>query len=160
MYNVLKFKNQGFKFWVEYPTVWGNNFIQVRSVTKRRNWLTWVDFDPYEDRELVQPMPISPPKVEKPPVKVAPPPKEKEKNDKAADHTPVKKGKKYKKQQLLEAEKADKSPKPVVEEEEKQILQRPDPISLPNLIFTQIRRIKIIKDLLPHQIYNHIDGIN
>ena len=52
MYNVLKFKNQGFKFWVEYPTVWGNNFIQVRAVTKRRNWLTWnADFDPYEERE-------------------------------------------------------------------------------------------------------------
>ena len=30
----------------------------------------------------------------------------------------------------------------------------------PNLIFTQVRRVKIVKDLLPHQIYNHIDGIN
>jgi hypothetical protein len=50
MYNVLKFKNQGFKFWVEYPYAWGNNFIVVKQVTKRRNWLTWVDFDPYEER--------------------------------------------------------------------------------------------------------------
>lgn len=33
-------------------------------------------------------------------------------------------------------------------------------VSLPNLLMTQIRRISIIKDLLPHQIYNHIDGIN
>jgi len=34
------------------------------------------------------------------------------------------------------------------------------PISLPNLIFTQIRKLKIIQELLPHQMYNHIDGIN
>ena len=27
-------------------------------------------------------------------------------------------------------------------------------------MYTQVRRIKIIKDLMPHQIYNHIDGIN
>lgn len=50
MYNLLKFKNLGFKFWVEYPTVYGNNFIVVRNVVKRRTWLTWVDFDPYEDK--------------------------------------------------------------------------------------------------------------
>lgn len=51
MYNILKFKNQGFKFWVECATVYGNNFIVVRNVVKRRNWLTWIDFDPYEERE-------------------------------------------------------------------------------------------------------------
>lgn len=30
----------------------------------------------------------------------------------------------------------------------------------PNVLFTQIKRIKIVKELMPHQIYNHIDGIN
>lgn len=47
---MLKFKNQGFKFWIEWPTVWGNNFIVVKQVTKRRNWLSWVDYDPYEEK--------------------------------------------------------------------------------------------------------------
>ena len=51
IFNLLKFKNQGFKFWVERPTSWGNNFIVVRNVTKRRTWLTWVDYDPYEERD-------------------------------------------------------------------------------------------------------------
>ena len=51
IYNLLKFKNHGFKFWVEYPTIYGNNFIVVRNVTKRRTWLTWVDYDPYEERD-------------------------------------------------------------------------------------------------------------
>lgn len=51
IFNLLKFKNQGFKFWVECPTSWGNNFIVVRNVTKRRTWLTWVDYDPYEERD-------------------------------------------------------------------------------------------------------------
>lgn len=58
VYNALKFKNQGFKFWVEYATVWGNNFIQVKNVTKKRNWLTWVDHDPYEERDFSQQVPI------------------------------------------------------------------------------------------------------
>jgi hypothetical protein len=30
----------------------------------------------------------------------------------------------------------------------------------PNIIYTQVRRVKIVKDLMPHQMYNHIDGIN
>jgi hypothetical protein len=51
IYNLLKFKNLGFKFWVECPTTWANNFIVVRSVTKRRVWLTWVDYDPYEEKQ-------------------------------------------------------------------------------------------------------------
>lgn len=50
MCNVRKFKSQGFKFWVEWATVWGNNFIIVKQVTKRRSWLTWVDHDPYDEK--------------------------------------------------------------------------------------------------------------
>jgi hypothetical protein len=53
MYNILKFKNQGFKFWIEWPTAWGNNFLVVKHVTRRRNWLTWVDYDPYEERAAI-----------------------------------------------------------------------------------------------------------
>lgn len=53
IYNLLKFKNLGFKFWVECPTSYGNNFIVVRSVTKRRVWLTWVDYDPYEEKHEI-----------------------------------------------------------------------------------------------------------
>ena len=64
MYNILKFKNQGFKFWVEYATVWGNNFCVVKSVVKRRNWLTWVDYDPYD--ESAHDFMNVPPRVEKP----------------------------------------------------------------------------------------------
>ena len=30
----------------------------------------------------------------------------------------------------------------------------------PNILFTQLKRLQIIKALMPHQIYNHIDGIN
>ena len=30
VYNILKFKNSGFKFWVEWPTVYCNNFIVVK----------------------------------------------------------------------------------------------------------------------------------
>ena len=36
---------------MECPTTWANNFFVVRSVTKRRVWLTWVDYDPYEERQ-------------------------------------------------------------------------------------------------------------
>jgi hypothetical protein len=46
----LKFKNSGFKFWVECPTTYGNNFIVVKNVCKKRTWLTWVDYDPYEEK--------------------------------------------------------------------------------------------------------------
>lgn len=58
VYNLLKFKNSGFKFWVECPTTYGNNFIVVRGVCKRRTWLTWVDHDPYEERQEPAPLPI------------------------------------------------------------------------------------------------------
>jgi hypothetical protein len=47
---MYKYKNIGFKFWVEYPTPWCNNFILVKNISKKRTWLTWIDFDPYEDR--------------------------------------------------------------------------------------------------------------
>lgn len=50
VYNLLKFKNSGFKYWVEWPNMYCNNFIVVRNVVKRRTWLSWVDFDPYEER--------------------------------------------------------------------------------------------------------------
>ena len=52
MYNNLQFKNKGFKYWVEYPSVWCNNFIVVRNTIRRRNWLSWVDHDPYEERDF------------------------------------------------------------------------------------------------------------
>ena len=52
MYNNLQFKNKGFKYWVEYPSVWCNNFIVVRNTMRRRNWLSWVDHDPYEERDF------------------------------------------------------------------------------------------------------------
>jgi len=30
VYNILKFKNSGLKFWVEWPTAYCNNFIVVK----------------------------------------------------------------------------------------------------------------------------------
>lgn len=118
MYNLLKFKNLGFKFWVEYPTVYGNNFVVVRNVTKRRTWLTWVDFDPYED------------KTEQLSYFNA--------QNKAIDN--------------VAAKNQDSG-----DSDDEQ--SRAPPI-FPNIIFTQVRRIKIVKELMPHQMYNHIDGIN
>lgn len=50
VYNILKFKNSGFKYWVEWPNAYCNNFIVVKNVCKRRTWLSWVDHDPYEER--------------------------------------------------------------------------------------------------------------
>lgn len=59
VYNILKFKNSGFKYWVEWPNAYCNNFIVVKNVCKRRTWLSWVDHDPYEERpEPPPPQPI------------------------------------------------------------------------------------------------------
>lgn len=55
VYNILKFKNSGFKYWVEWPNAYCNNFIVVKNVCKRRTWLSWVDHDPYEERIEPQP---------------------------------------------------------------------------------------------------------
>jgi len=51
-FNTIKIKNFGFKFWVECPTIWANNFIIVKNVVKKRTWLSWVNYDPYEEREV------------------------------------------------------------------------------------------------------------
>ena len=66
---------------MEYPFVYGNNFVVVRNVTKRRTWLSWVDYDPYEERDdkmfSIQPSDIANPAPQ----------------TKAEEHqTPVKKG--------------------------------------------------------------------
>ena len=49
----MKFKNSGFKYWVEWPNAYCNNFIVVKNVCKRRTWLSWVDHDPYEEEFFV-----------------------------------------------------------------------------------------------------------
>jgi hypothetical protein len=73
-------------------------------VTKRRVWLTWVDYDPYEERQ-------------------------------ECDNEHINEDSEYEEPQKFG-------------------------VVFPNVLFTQIKRLKIIQDLLPHQIYNHIDGIN
>jgi hypothetical protein len=35
---------------VECPTTYGNNFLVVKNVCKKRTWLTWIDYDPYEEK--------------------------------------------------------------------------------------------------------------
>ena len=64
-------------------------------------------------------------------------------------------------QERILAEKAAKEEERRREQEEKDREAAMVPqICLPNLMFTQVRRQCIVKQLLPHQIYNHIDGIN
>jgi hypothetical protein len=54
--NSFKSRNFGFKFWVEYPTAYCNNFIIVKAAAKKRTWLSWLDFDPYEERNNNNPI--------------------------------------------------------------------------------------------------------
>ena len=124
---MLKFKNSGFKFWVECPTTYGNNFIVVRNVCKRRTWLTWVGHDPYEEKEET-PVP-------------------------SADH-------RWRERRLAQMQKKESSSSSDEDDNLPFGHSFKNKKIPPNVLFTQIRRVKILKELMPHQIYNHIDGIN
>jgi hypothetical protein len=131
MYNNLQFKNKGFKYWVEYPSVWCNNFIVVRNTIRRRNWLSWVDHDPYEERDF---------NIEEQLIINTAAAAEKEKEEKEKEVSPQKSSpdKNGKRAKGKAAEKEEKE-KEIVPE----VVKFKGPV-LPNVIFTQIRRVKII----------------
>jgi hypothetical protein len=130
MYNNLQFKNKGFKYWVEYPSVWCNNFIVVRNTIRRRNWLSWVDHDPYEERDfnIEEQLIINTTEKE-------------EKEPSPTKSSPDKTGKRGKGNKDKKEEEK--------EEVAAEVVKFKGPV-LPNVIFTQIRRVKIIQNILPH----------
>jgi len=176
VYNLLKFKNSGFKYWVEWPNVYSNNFIVVKNVVKRRTWLSWVDFDPYEERPDPPAQPIQ--EAVKSTNESSQKPghhDEKETNTRQQknNNTGSNRGSSKKRHGKHKLEQTKAHPPPVepsdgqsndsaedANDVSQQLVGPGTGKIFPNVIFTQVRRIKIVKELMPHQIYNHIDGIN